>query len=80
MFSNLLDAETYAKEHLADKKENAAWDGWPCEMNGSIGYGAVTHQLKELVIAERKDYTQDEWEEEYNSDFDRMLDYKFERS
>ena len=73
------EAKKVAERFLEGYTDAASSDGWPEDFEGAIGYGKITMQTKEKVVAEKKDYTDEEWEEKgYSLDFDRIVGYKIE--
>ena len=71
------EAKKAAEAFLQYYADDASGDGWPDDLTGSIGYGKVVSETEEEVTAEKKDFSDEEWEEEgYNLDFDKIVDYK----
>jgi len=62
---DFVDTEKQAKEK-AEKalnyyRDEAATDGWPEDIEKSIGYAKVKMQSKITKTIKRKDYREDEW-------------------
>lgn len=67
------EAKAQAREYLQYYENHSCDDGWPENMEGNIGYGPITTTTKYTIIADRKDYTDEEWAEEcYSDDFDHI--------
>ena len=68
-----------AEELLSYYREEATQDGWPETLEGNVGYGEIIAQSVGKEIANRKDHTDEEWEEEgYSLDFDKIVEFNLE--
>lgn len=74
------EAKKAAEAFLEDYKDRASTDGWPEEdMTGVVGWGrlVVVEELQETERHSRKDYTDEEWEDEgFSSAFDEIVNYE----
>ena len=79
-FETQEEAKSAAEKFLAYYKDNASQDGWNEDMAFSIGWGEIKEIVgEEKVIADKKDFTDEEWENEgYSSDWDKIIDFKLE--
>jgi len=75
-FKTEQEAREAAERYLGYYAEYAASDGWPEDLSNSIGYGRIIATTVEKIITDKKDFTDEEWEEEgYSSDWDKIVDY-----
>ena len=76
-FKTEKEAKDNAEAWLEYYRQNASCEGWCDDLNESIGYGKLIATTVEKVIAEKKNFTDEEWEEKcFGSDFDKIIDYK----
>lgn len=79
LHETLEEAKTETEKALDYYRDNVKCDGWPLDLAGSVGYGEIKGIVTEKIIADRNDFTDEEWEEEgYNTDFDFVADYNIE--
>lgn len=73
------EAKEEAEEALEYYRDAANSEGWPDGLSGSIGFGKLESLCVEKVVANKKDFTDEEWDDAgFNSDFDYVADYSFE--
>jgi len=79
-FETQEEAKVAAEKFLAYYKDNASQDGWPEDISFSIGWGEIKEVVgEEKIIAEKKNFTDEEWEEEgYSSDWDKIVNFELE--
>ena len=71
------EAKKAAEGFLQYYADDASIDGWPEDLTDSIGYGKVISTTRAEVTADRKDFTDEEWEDEgYSLDFNKIVDYE----
>lgn len=71
------EARRGAEMMLDGYRDQAPTVGWPETMD--IGYGMVVASTVEHVIADKSDYSDEEWKQEgYEPDWDRTLGYELE--
>lgn len=76
LHETLEEAKTEAQSALNFYRNDANDEGWPEGLAGSIGYGKICGMAVEKRIADRNDFTDEEWEEEGHSlDFSVVSDY-----
>lgn len=75
------EAKKIAEDYLEHYSKDAAGEGWLEDMSESIGYGKVIAHDKETVIADKKNYTDEEWRDEgYSEECDQIVEYKIEKT
>ena len=71
------EAKESAENYLQTWRDEATDDGWPEDMENYIGYGKLFGISKETYRHDKKDFTEEEWEDKgYSSDFDFVVDYE----
>jgi len=76
-FKTEEEAKKWCNERLKQWRDEAM-DGWPEDIG--IGYAKIVAHSVEVLIADHKDFTDEEWEEEgRDSDFDKYVDYQLKR-
>ena len=71
------EAKASTEKSLQLWREEAINDGWPEFMGYMIGYGKTIGLSTQTIEAEKKDYTDEEWEDlGYSLDFERIGDYQ----
>lgn len=79
IFETEKEAKKCAEDFLEEYASEAGVDGWPGDLSEQIGYGKVIARTEETVVADIKDYTDEEWEEKgYDLQWNKILDYKIE--
>lgn len=79
IFETEAEAIEAAEKFLKYYREEATQDGWPEDLEGNVGYGEIKVHTVSNEIANKKDYTDEEWEEEgYSLDFDKIVEFDLE--
>lgn len=80
-FNTEQEAQFAVAKILSRYHDEAHDEGWPGYFEKKIGYGKVVMHNIEKLIHDKKDYKDEEWEDEgYSLDHDKILDYKLERA
>jgi dissimilatory sulfite reductase (desulfoviridin) alpha/beta subunit len=63
-------------------RDNANDEGWPDNLHKKIGYAKIEKDVvEEKIIADYKDFTDEEWEEEgYSLNHNKIVDYKIKEA
>jgi len=73
-FETETEAKKWAEDTLAEYRGDAM-DGWPEDLE--VGYAKVVAVSVEKELADRKNFTAEEWAEEgYDSSFDKYVNYE----
>ena len=76
-FATEEEAKKQAQEYINNYMDG---EGIPENMTGRIGYAKVIEEAIQTTIADKKDFTEEEWEEEnYSSDYDSICDIKLQK-
>ena len=70
-FDTIKEAREYLEECFLDRDE-----GYHPDLESCCIF-CLEEKVEYKVIAEREYYTNEEWEEEYNSNFDEIWEHKF---